>query len=127
MKGGTKKPRQRARADRFPLIEKAIGKRTKAELTESVMKMAKKHATVARELTDQLAGAARSGNPINDGVRMARTTLMAMLGRMAAYTGQELTWEQALNSQQKLVPEELDWHMEIQEIPQSIPGLTEFI
>ncbi len=53
-KKGTKKPRKRGKANRFPLIEMAIGKRTKAELIEIVMKMAKSHATVARELEDQL-------------------------------------------------------------------------
>ena len=53
-KKGTKKPRKRGKANRFPLIEKALGKRTKAELIEIVVKMAKKHATVARELEDQL-------------------------------------------------------------------------
>ena len=53
-KKGTKKPRKLAKINRFPLIERALGKRTKAELIEIVMKMAKKHATVARELEDQL-------------------------------------------------------------------------
>ena len=28
---------------------------------------------------------------------MARSTLLAIMGRMAAYTGQEITWEMALN------------------------------
>ena len=53
-KKGTKKPRKRGTTNRFPLIEKALGKRTKAELIEIVMKMAHKHATVARELEEQL-------------------------------------------------------------------------
>ncbi len=53
-KKGTKKPRQRGKTNRFPLIEKALGKRTKAELIEIVMKVAKSHAAVARELEDQL-------------------------------------------------------------------------
>ena len=51
---------------------------------------------------DELFASIRSGKPINDGVRMANTTLMAMLGRMATYTGQEISWEQALNSQERL-------------------------
>ena len=32
------------------------------------------------------------------------------MGRMAAYTGQQITWDQAMNSQEKLVPETLDWN-----------------
>jgi hypothetical protein len=51
---GTKKPRKRGKANRFQLIEMAIGKQTKAELIEMVMKMAKSHAAVARELEEQL-------------------------------------------------------------------------
>jgi hypothetical protein len=51
---GTKKLCKRGKADRFPLIETALGKRTKAELIEIVMKVAKSHAAVARELEDQL-------------------------------------------------------------------------
>ena len=30
--------------------------------------------------------------------------MLAILGRMVDYTGQILTWEQAINSQQKLAP-----------------------
>jgi predicted dehydrogenase len=47
----------------------------------------------------------RDGQPVNDGDRMWKSTLMAIMGRMAAYTGQQVTWEFALNSQEKLVPD----------------------
>ena len=40
---------------------------------------------------------------------MTHSTLMAILGRMAAYTGQSITWEQALNSQEVLAPTKLEW------------------
>ena len=73
---------------------------------------------------DELFASIRSGKPINDGTRMARTTLMGIMGRMAAYTGQEVTWEQALNSQQNLVPDKLYWNMTINEPPVAVPGLT---
>ena len=75
---------------------------------------------------NELFASIRAGKPINDGTRMAHTTLMAIMGRMAAYTGQEITWEQALNSQQKLVPDEIDWDTKIEDLPLSVPGLTEF-
>ncbi|MBI3467926.1 MAG: Gfo/Idh/MocA family oxidoreductase [Planctomycetes bacterium] len=76
---------------------------------------------------DELFASIRVGKPINDGTRMAHTTLMAMMGRMAAYTGQEITWEQALNSQERLVPEKLDWNMKLELPPRAMPGLTKFI
>ena len=46
------------------------------------------------------------------------------MGRMAAYTGQEVTWEDALNSKEQLVPEKLDWNMKLPIAPMAIPGLT---
>ena len=76
---------------------------------------------------DELFASIRAGKPINDGARMARTTLMAIMGRMAAYTGQEITWEQALGSQQNLVPEKLDWDTKIDQPPLAVPGMTKFV
>ncbi len=58
---------------------------------------------------DELFKSIREGAPFNDGVRMAHTTLLAIMGRMAAYTGAEVTWDQALNSQEKLGPAKWDW------------------
>ena len=76
---------------------------------------------------DELFASIRAGKPINDGARMANTTLMGILGRMAAYTGKELTWEQALGSQQKLVPDAVTLEMKVEQPPLSIPGLTPFV
>ena len=59
---------------------------------------------------DVLFAAIRKNQPMNDGKRMATSTLLAMMGRMAAYTGQQITWEQAMNSQEKLIPDHLDWN-----------------
>ncbi|HSU53654.1 MAG TPA: Gfo/Idh/MocA family oxidoreductase, partial [Candidatus Dormibacteraeota bacterium] len=62
---------------------------------------------------NELFASIRSGEPINDGEWMAQSTLMGIMGRMAAYSGQEITWEQALNSDDKLVPDNLDWKMKL--------------
>ena len=51
---------------------------------------------------DELFAGIRSGKPINNGDYMARSTLLAIMGRMAAYTGQMITWEMALNSKEDL-------------------------
>ena len=50
----TKKPRKRKKVDRFPLIETALRKRTKAELVETIMVLAKQHTGVARGLENEL-------------------------------------------------------------------------
>ncbi|MGH9158735.1 MAG: Gfo/Idh/MocA family protein, partial [Vicinamibacteraceae bacterium] len=75
---------------------------------------------------DELFASIRSGQPINDGFRHAYTTLMALIGRMAAYTGQEITWEQALNSQESLVPKHIDWDTKLDLPPVAVPGETKF-
>ena len=35
--------------------------------------------------------------------------MTAILGRMATYSGQMISWEDAINSTQNLLPEELSW------------------
>jgi len=76
---------------------------------------------------NELFDAIRKDRPINDGVWGAHSTLMAIMGRMAAYTGQEISWTQALNSQQKLVPDNLTWDMELPIRPMAMPGRTKFV
>ena len=76
---------------------------------------------------NELFASIRSGKRINDGDRMASSTLMAIMGRNAAYTGQELSWEQILNSQQVLVPEIEDWNSKVLPEPMAMPGITRFV
>jgi myo-inositol 2-dehydrogenase / D-chiro-inositol 1-dehydrogenase len=76
---------------------------------------------------DELFASIRTGKPINDGIRMAHTTLMTLMGRMAAYTGQQVTWDQALNSRQKLLPDDLTWDSKIEDQPLAVAGKTRFI
>ena len=77
---------------------------------------------------DTLFGSIRKGEPYFDGIRMANSTMLAILGRMVAYTGQTLTWDEALNSQEVLGPEidqfswDLSWPMK--EVAK--PGITKF-
>jgi myo-inositol 2-dehydrogenase/D-chiro-inositol 1-dehydrogenase len=73
---------------------------------------------------NELFASIRAGAAHNDGEWMAHSTLLALMGRMAAYTGQEVTWEDALNSKEQLVPEKLDWNMKLPIAPMAIPGLT---
>jgi predicted dehydrogenase len=76
---------------------------------------------------DELFASIRSGNPINDGIRMSTSTLAAIMGRMAAYTGQDITWEMALNSQEQLVPDPLDWNMKLELPKMALPGITKYV
>ena len=67
----------------------------------------------------------RKGEPINNGDRMVNSTMIAILGRMAAYTGKVITWEQAMSSQENLLPEKLEWGP-IATPPVAMPGKTKF-
>jgi hypothetical protein len=49
------------------------------------------------------------------------------MGRMAAYTGQTITWEQAMNSQEQLFPDELKWDGSFEPTPMPLPGKTKFV
>ncbi len=60
---------------------------------------------------DELFAGIRQGKPLNNGEYMAKSTLLAIMGRMATYTGQEVTWEQAWNSKQDLSPPHYAWGM----------------
>src|SRR5947209_6432002 len=76
---------------------------------------------------DELFAAIRRNQPINNGKRMATSTLLGMMGRMAAYTGQQVTWDQALNSQWKLVPDHIDWNGKLDVAPIAQPGITKMV
>jgi len=75
----------------------------------------------------------RQRKPVNDGAFMTLSTLMEIMGRMATYTGQEITWEQALNSQESLAPARYAWDAEPPvlpgpdgQYPLALPGITRF-
>lgn len=69
--------------------------------------------------------------PINNAHYTAEATLTAIMGRMATYSGQEITWEQALNSDLDTMPKVLAWDADPGPkmgadglYPAPIPGVT---
>lgn len=70
-------------------------------------------------------GGIRSGKHRFDMDWAAHSTLMSIMGRMAAYTGQSITWEQALSSTEKLGPATYALGpVETSPVPR--PGFTKF-
>jgi predicted dehydrogenase len=76
---------------------------------------------------DELFASIRTGKPINNGDYMSKTTLMAIMGRMATYTGQKITWDQAFHSQENLSPERYAWDAPPPKSEVAIPGVTKFV
>ena len=58
---------------------------------------------------DVMFDAIVNGKKLNVGKQGAIATQTAILGRMATYTGQEISWEGAMNSTLDLFPKELTW------------------
>lgn len=73
-----------------------------------------------------LIASIRAGKPINELKTVAESTLTAIMGRMSAYTGKAVTWEQALNSQEVLAPAKLEWGP-LAVAPVAIPGKTPLV
>lgn len=73
-----------------------------------------------------LINSIRAGKPLNELRQVAESTLTAIMGRMSAYTGKAVTWDEALNSKQNLLPEKLAFGP-LPTPPVAVPGQTELI
>ena len=61
------------------------------------------------------------GTPLNETKQVAESTMSAIMGRMAAYSGAEFTWEAALSDPMNLMPPSLQFGP-LQQAPVAIPG-----
>jgi predicted dehydrogenase len=68
----------------------------------------------------------RSGELVNAGEKAAMSSLMAIMGRMASYTGKNVTWKQALHSEEDLTP--ISYEFGPMNVPQvALPGKTKLL
>ena len=79
--------------------------------------------------------AIRSGKPLNCGEYMIPSSLVAVMGQLACYSGRELTWEQVSKSNFLFAPKAEDVRLDMEppvkadakgNYPVPMPGLTEF-
>ena len=78
------------------------------------------------EHNDLIASITNDGPHLNEAKRVAESTLTAIMGRLSAYTGQEITWDKALNSQLDLSPPAYEFSsLPTPEV--AVPGRTPFI
>jgi myo-inositol 2-dehydrogenase/D-chiro-inositol 1-dehydrogenase len=78
---------------------------------------------------DELVAAIRGGHVINDGDHMVNSTLLAIWGKVSAYTGKRITLEQILSSQEVLSPNsnEYSWDMSEDTFEIARPGMKSFV
>ena len=76
---------------------------------------------------DAFLEALRAGKVINNGQYMAKSTMMAIMSRMSAYTGRSLTWEEAINSKEDLSPSGYRWDAEPPAADVAVPGVSKFV
>jgi myo-inositol 2-dehydrogenase / D-chiro-inositol 1-dehydrogenase len=71
--------------------------------------------------------ALRAGEIPNNGEYMAKSTLMGIMARMSAYTGKEVTWEQAISSKLDLSPAAYTWDAAPPPAEIAVPGVTPLV
>jgi predicted dehydrogenase len=83
---------------------------------------------------DDLFTAIRQNKEYNEAVYGAESTMTAILGRMAAYSGNELEYSKALASKINLLPEKLAWDAKPKVLPgpdglypRAVPGKTQVV
>ncbi len=69
----------------------------------------------------------RSGKPLNEGKRIAESTMCAIMGRMSAYTGRAISWDWAMNaSKLDLFPKTLAFGPNPVD-PVAVPGVSPLV
>ena len=83
---------------------------------------------------EELFASIRAGKPINNGLYMVRSTMLALLSQFVCHTGRELTWEQAMNSKCSVTLDRYGWDVEPPIKPNekgdydiAVPGVTKFV
>jgi predicted dehydrogenase len=72
-----------------------------------------------------LIASIRAGEPINEAQNVAESTMTGIIGREACYSGQEITWDQAMNSTTHLGPKKYEFGpFEVPPVPK--PGIYKF-
>ncbi|MDY0170765.1 MAG: gfo/Idh/MocA family oxidoreductase, partial [Thermoguttaceae bacterium] len=82
---------------------------------------------------EALFSAIRNGEPVNNTLYMARSSLMAIMSTWASYTGQVITWDEAVRSNRVVAPQTLAIDAEPParpdadgDYPMPVPGVTSF-
>ena len=140
--GGLRVPERRAGPQHVPADGRCGGERVRARGRDEGIHLHRQHGRphhgregvpepgkdspnpYVQEHADLIASI-RAGKPLNEGRRVAESTLTAIMGRMSAYTGRAMSWDWVMNaSTLDLTPP----HLEFKALPPlevAVPGKTE--
>jgi predicted dehydrogenase len=120
--------------------EHAVGTNGSADISNGKITVAGQPATKAKRNKganpyqiehDLLFDAVRNDKPYNQVETGAMSTMTAILGRMATYSGKVVTWDDAFNSELSLAPERIAWNAMPRDLPDAngrypvaMPGVT---
>lgn len=76
------------------------------------------------DLVNSITG---KGPYVNEAMAVAETTMTCIMGREAAYSGQEITWDMMMKSQQDLSPKAISMDASFPVPPLPVPGQYKFI
>ncbi len=110
--------------DDYVLGTKGKAQVLKSKVNDEVVFRGKKPSMYDQE-HKELFAAIRAGTPINNGHYMSYSTMLAILGREACYTGQKLTWSNAINANVQLGPTKYEFG-DVPVPPVATPGVTKF-
>ena len=95
---------------------------------KKVWEMDGKISDAYRQEHKDLVDSIRAGKPIVELKQTADSSMVAILGRTAAYTGQRVTWEfMTQESQLDLFPKNLSWDASLQSPGYAVPGRTKLV
>ena len=80
-----------------------------------------------QEHIDMVKSIRGEGPYINHGMAVAESTMTAVMARESAYSGQEITWDQAMASQLDLMPKAFGYDLKMGEAPLPVPGIYKFV
>lgn len=103
------------------LVVGAKGKSNGTDMgTHDINPYVREHVKLVNSITGK-------GPYVNEGMAVAESTLTCVMGRESAYSGQEITWEQIMNSQQDLMPKAFDYKLKMDPPPVPVPGVYKFV
>jgi len=80
---------------------------------------------------DDLFAAIRNNTPYNEAFNGAHSTMTSILGRMATYSGKDVTWDEGINSKLSYFPDQLSWDAKMKALPDAdgnyaiaVPGVS---